>query len=187
MTETVEPDVVDLLLAQHTEIEALFAEVLTALGERKRELFQELVRMLAVHETVEEELVHPRIRVEIEAAEPVVERRLAEEQAAKRELASLYDLGVDHVDFDRRLTALAKDVLAHATREEQEEFGYLRVALPAAELRRLANAMRAAQALAPTRPHPSVPPSALANLLVGPPLMIFDKIRDAVRDAREGR
>ena len=50
MTETVEPDVVDLLLAQHTQIRALFDEVLTALGEHKRDRFQDLVRLLAAAE-----------------------------------------------------------------------------------------------------------------------------------------
>ena len=182
MTETVEPDVVDLLLAQHTQIRALFDEVLTALGEHKRDRFQDLVRLLAVHEAAEEELIHPRVRVEVAAAGPVVDQRLDEEQAAKQELARLYDLGTDHVDFDRGLTALAKDVVAHATREEQEEFPYLRGVLSADELHRLANALRAAQSLAPTRPHPSVPPSALANVIAGPPLAVFDRIRDAIRD-----
>ena len=183
MTDTMEPDVVDLLLAQHTEIQALFDEVLTVLGEHKRDRFQDLVRLLAVHEAAEEELIHPRVRVEVDAAGPVVDERLAEEQAAKQELARLYDLGTDHADFDRGLTALAKDVMAHAAREEQEEFPYLRGVLSADELRRLGNALRAAQSLAPTRPHPSVPPSALANLVAGPPLAVVDRIRDAIRDA----
>jgi len=187
MMGTVEPDVVDLLLAQHTEIEGLFGAVLTALGERKRELFQELVRLLAVHEAAEEELIHPRVRVEVTAADPVVEQRLREEQDAKRKLADLYDLGVEHVDFDRGLTELARDVLEHAAQEEQEEFPYLRSVLTGPEMQRLANAVRAAQALAPTRPHPSVPPSAVANLLVGPPLAVFDRVRDAIRDAGTDR
>jgi hemerythrin superfamily protein len=187
MTNTMEPDVVDLLLAQHTEIEALFDEVLTALGEHKRERFQDLVRLLAVHEAAEEELIHPRIRVEVDAAGPVVDQRLHEEQAAKRELARLYDLGTDHADFDRGLTALAKDVLTHAAREEQDEFPYLRGALSTEELGRLAGALRAAQSLAPTRPHPSVPPSALANVVAGPPLAVFDRIRDAIRNVAGDR
>ncbi len=184
MTEATEPDVLDLLLAQHVEIEELFAEVMVALGQRKRELFDELVRLLAVHETVEEELIHPRVRVEVPAAERVVAGRLREEQEAKRELAELYELGTGHPHFDRRLTSLARAVVEHAAREEQEEFPLLRAALAPADRQRMASAMRAAQALAPTRPHPSVPPSAVANLLVGAPLAVYDKIRDLVRNAR---
>ncbi|MEV6099814.1 hypothetical protein [Nocardia sp. NPDC051981] len=41
-----------------------------------------------------------------------------------------------------------------------------------------------AEALAPTRPHPEVGVSLAANLLVGPPLAVFDRIRDAVREWR---
>ena len=173
MTGPTQPDAVDLLLAQHVEIEELFAEVLVALGERKRDLFQELVQVLAVHETVEEELIHPRIRVEVAAAEPVVAGRVREEQDAKRELAELYELGTDHPHFDRRLTSLARAVLEHAAREEQEEFPFLRTALGQADRERLGSAMRAAQALAPTRP-----------LLAGAPPAVFDKVRDVIRDAR---
>jgi hypothetical protein len=40
--------------------------------------------------------------------------------------------------------------------------------------------------MAPTRPHPHAPSSATGNLIVGPPLAVFDRIRDAIRDSREG-
>jgi hemerythrin superfamily protein len=159
MTGIVEPDVLDLLLAQHTEIEELFAEVLTAPGERKRAGFQKLVGLLAGHEAAEGELVHPRVRAEVDAAEPVVRRRLAEEQALTRKLARLCDLGVDDPDFDRELTTLARDVLTHAALEEREEFPYLRAVLPPGELRRLAGEVRRLldRVRAPGRKDPSTP------------------------------
>lgn len=187
MTTATKPDVVDLLLEQHGQIKQLFADLRGAQGERKRELFQNLVRLLAVHESAEEELIHPLARREMEGGEAMVSSRLAEEQHAKRALADLYEMGVEHADFDDRLYALGTAVIEHATHEEREEFPYLRRGLSADELQRLAGAVRAAEAVAPTRPHPSTPPSATANLLLGPPLAVFDRIRDAVRDARERR
>jgi hypothetical protein len=45
----------------------------------------------------------------------------------------------------------------------------------------MAGAVRAAEAAAPTRPHPAAGESAAANALAGPPLAVFDRIRDAVR------
>jgi len=54
-----EQDVVDLLLSQHNEVKALFARVKSSTGEAKRDAFQELVRLLAVHESAEEQVVHP--------------------------------------------------------------------------------------------------------------------------------
>ena len=174
-------DVVDLLLAQHARIEELFLTVLRNRGDRRQEAFHELVRLLAVHETAEEEVVHPFARNVIEAGEAVVADRLAEEHQAKEQLADLYDLGHDAPDFEQRLIALRDAVLAHATREERYEFVYLRRTVDPDRLRTMAAAVRAAEALAPTRPHPGVE-SALANLLLGPPLAVFDRARDLVRD-----
>ncbi|WP_308250316.1 hemerythrin domain-containing protein [Sphaerisporangium fuscum] len=182
MTTTHEKDVIDLLLAQHEQIKAMFADLTTARGDRKRELFDDLVRLLAVHESAEEQVVHPAARSN--GGERVVEARLHEEDEAKHALSELYDLGVDHPEFDARCATLAKAVLEHATHEEQEEFPRLRQELSPEKLRRMAGAVRAAEAISPTRPHPGAGESAVANMLVGPPVAVFDKIRDAVRDWR---
>lgn len=178
-------DVVDLLLEQHNEIKSLFTRVASARGGKKRELFEDLVRLLAVHETAEEEVVHPMARKEIDGGDQIVDRRLEEESEAKQALADLYDLGVDHDDFDSRLVALANDVNEHASREENDEFPSLRRKLSAEKLRQMAGAVRAAEATAPTRPHPAAGESAVSNLLTGPPLAIFDRVQDGVRDWRK--
>jgi hemerythrin-like domain-containing protein len=182
MTATQEQDVVTMLVEQHHQVRNLFGELNTATGDRKRELFEDLVRLLAVHETAEEEVVHPIARRKIDGGEQVVETRLQEEDQAKRALGELYDLGVDNPEFDNKLVPFEQAVEQHATREESEEFARLRARLSAEELQRMGGAVRAAQAMAPTRPHPDSPESAAGNLLVGPPLAIFDRVRDAVRD-----
>jgi hemerythrin superfamily protein len=174
-------DVIDLLLEQHQQVKQLMSEINTTGGPRKREAFEDLVRLLAVHESAEEEVVHPVSR-DLEGAKPIVDERLQEEGEAKKALAELYDLGVDHVDFDARFEAFAADVLLHATHEEQEEFPRLREEVTPEKRRRMAAALRAAEAIAPTRPHPAAGESAAANLVAGPPLALFDRTRDAVRD-----
>ena len=116
-----------------------------------------------------------------------MEQRTHEEHEAKRELAALYDLGSEHPDFDARLAKLADAVVQHASREEAEEFSSLRQTVPTEQLRRMAGAVRAAEATAPTRPHPHSGESAMANLVAGPPMAVFDRARDAVRDWRESR
>jgi hemerythrin superfamily protein len=175
-------DVVDVLFEQHIQIKSLFSQVAAAQGVRKRELFEDLVRLLAVHESGEEEVVHPAARRAIEGGDEVVDGRLHEEHEAKQALSELYDLGVDHPEFDAKLTTLAQAVIEHATHEENDEFPYLRQHLPADQLRRMAGALSAAEAMAPTRPHPGAGESATANILAGPPIAVFDRIRDAVRD-----
>ncbi|MEO3811526.1 hemerythrin domain-containing protein [Sphaerisporangium sp. B11E5] len=175
-----EQNVVDLLIGQHTQIKEMFAELAGAQGERKRELFHELVRLLAVHESAEELVVHPAARPT--AGEEIVEARLREEHEAKEALSELYDLGVEHPEFDAKCAALAQDVLEHATQEELKEFSRLRAEVPPERLVRMAGAVRAAEKIAPTRPHPAAGESAIVNMLVGPPVGVFDKVRDAVRD-----
>ncbi|PZG02719.1 hypothetical protein [Micromonospora deserti] len=68
-------------------------------------------------------------------------------------------------------------MIQHATRDERYEFSYLRASVDADRLRVMAIAVRAAEAMAPTRPHPGAE-SATADLLLGPPLAIYDRVRD---------
>jgi hemerythrin superfamily protein len=175
-------DVIDLLLEQHQQIRRLFDELEVATGDRRHEVFRELVRLLAVHETAEEEVVHPAARTAGEGADTVVDLRLTEERKAKELLSTLDRMGPDAEGFDTLLLQLRDDVLAHAEHEESEEFPRLRVAYTDDQLRGMAVAVRAAEAVAPTRPHPGVE-SAKANLLLGPPNAIMDRARDLIRDA----
>jgi hypothetical protein len=176
--ETHEQDVIDLLLAQHEQIRARIAEVKAAQGDRRREAFGELVRLLAVHESAEEQVVHPVARHEV--GDEVVDARLREEDDAKTLLAELYDLGVEDSAFDTQFGALEVAVLSHAAQEEQDEFPALRRAVAPATLRRLATAVRVAEAAAPSRPHPQAGTHAVTNLIAGPPVALFDKVREAV-------
>jgi hemerythrin superfamily protein len=173
-------DVITLLQGQHQEIRRLFTELETAEGDRRQQLFQDLVRLLAVHETAEEEVVHPEIRDLDPAAEAVVDARLGEEHRAKELLTTLQSMGPEADGFDTLLVQLREDVLAHADHEEREEFPFLRAHRTPERLHAMAATVRLAEAVAPTRPHPGVE-SATANLLLGPPAAIMDRARDAIR------
>ncbi|GIE87314.1 hemerythrin domain-containing protein [Actinoplanes regularis] len=173
-------DVIELLCDQHNEIKSLFAEVRSTTGEDRKHAFHQLVRLLAVHESAEELIVHPASRHD--ASDAVVDACLHEENEAKRELTNLYALGTDAHDFDEVFAAFERKVIAHATHEEQQEFPVLRRNTDPAKLRRMAGAVRAAEAVAPTRPHAGMGESAKTMVLVGPPMAIFDRTRDAVRD-----
>jgi hemerythrin superfamily protein len=180
-----ERDVVDLLLTQHARIEELFLLVSGGNGDVRRDAFNDLVRLLAVHETAEEEVVHPLSRTLPGDNEAMIDERLAEERAAKETLKALVDGGVDADGFDAGILVLRTSVLEHARYEERYEFPRLRQHVPADRLRQLAAVVRAAEAAAPTRPHPGTE-SATANAVAGIPLAVVDRIRDAVRDAADG-
>ncbi|OLF16333.1 hemerythrin domain-containing protein [Actinophytocola xanthii] len=179
-TDTSE-DVIDLLCRQHEEIRRLFADLEQAPEQDRESLFADLVRLLSVHETAEQELIHPEIRA-MEGGEEVVDARLAEEKRATELLETMTDIGPKAEGFDTLLIQLREDVLAHAEHEESAEFPILRQGRDRDRLVSLAGAVRAAERIAPTRPHPNVT-SPAANFLLGPPLAIMDRARDAIRDA----
>ncbi len=78
-------DVVKFLKDQHNLIKDMFEEVLSAHPMRKRreKAFVELRQLLAVHETAEEMVVHPRVRREVASGDEIVDARLKEEHKAK--------------------------------------------------------------------------------------------------------
>jgi hemerythrin superfamily protein len=182
LPEGADVDVVDLLLTQHARIEEQFLLVIAAAGEAKQQAFDDLVRLLAVHETAEEEVVHPLSRTVADAGDALVDDRLAEERQAKEMLKALVDADIDSDGFVASLLLLRNAVLTHARHEERYEFPHLRAKVPADRLRRLADVVRAAEAAAPTRPHPGAE-SATANLVAGPALAAADQARDFVREA----
>lgn len=172
-------DAVTFLKEQHEQIKSLFEQVTNASGEEREQRFFELRRLLAVHETAEEEIVHPRARHEIEGGEGVVEARLKEEHEAKEALRELEKMDVDSTEFTTKFAELRTDVLAHAEAEENDEFAKLQAQLDASQLERMRNAVKLAEAMAPTRPHPGVE-SAVANMIAGPFAAMLDRARDAI-------
>lgn len=177
-------DVVEFLKAQHEQIKTLFADVMASRGTQREKAFFDLRRLLAVHETAEEEIVHPTAKDEIPNGEAIVAARLDEENAAKKALAALEKLDVDSTEFDRALSKLQSDVLAHAEAEEHDEFSRLADGLDDDRLTRMRQAVEFAESMAPTRPHAGVE-SATANVLVGPFAAMLDRARDAISKPRD--
>jgi hemerythrin superfamily protein len=176
-------DVVALLVQQHGEIRNLFDEVEKSSGDDRRDAFRRLVRMLAVHETAEEEIVHPFVRRAVKGGEGVVADRLEEERKAKEVLSRLESMDVEDSAFLPALIGLRTDVMEHARAEERYEFTHLRRLRDPKRLETMAKAVRAAEATAPTHPHPGVETGA-RNAAVGPLAAVADRVRDAVRAAR---
>ncbi|MEU7278299.1 hemerythrin domain-containing protein [Streptomyces sp. NPDC045431] len=149
-------DVVALLEEQHVRLRRLFDELMRSEGKAREERFGELAGLLAVHEAAEEEMVHPFARGRIEDGERIVEQRLEEEKRVRAGLRALEELGgelgVDAPEFAERCAALRDDLMAHAEAEEREEFARLRETSDHDQLENLAKAVKAAQAVAPSRP-----------------------------------
>ncbi|MFD7707247.1 hemerythrin domain-containing protein [Streptomyces sp. NPDC059786] len=175
-------DVVELLKAQHTRIRELLDRVAATEGDERKRTFHELVRLLAVHETAEEEVVHPFARRNIEGGEQIVKERVEEEEHAKQVLYRLDDMDPGSPEFMEQFTALRRDVLAHAEAEERYEFSRFTDVADRGKLKNLARAVKAAESVAPTRPHPGTD-TAPKNLATGPVAAVIDRTRDVIRKA----
>jgi hemerythrin superfamily protein len=176
-------EVVAFLKAQHNLIEDMFDEVLHASDPEAREKpFIELRQLLAVHETAEEMVVHPRVRRETDDGDAIVDARLNEEHEAKELLSQIENLDITSQEFIDQVTKLRDAVLDHARHEEDEEFPVLQREVDENDLKRMGAAVRAAEAIAPTRPHPGVE-SAKLNFALGPFASMLDRARDVIKQA----
>jgi hemerythrin superfamily protein len=175
-------DVVELLLHQHEEIKRLFAQVEKRTGKARAESFDRLRHLLAVHETAEEEIVHPFARTKLSRGESIVDSRLKEENTAKQTLQELERLGPDAPEFGPKFAEFQKAVIAHAEHEEHEEFAQIRGTASPQQIKGMAAAVKMAEAVAPTHPHPGTE-SPTKNVVAGPFAAVVDRTRDAIRKA----
>ncbi|ABW13388.1 Hemerythrin HHE cation binding domain protein [Parafrankia sp. EAN1pec] len=171
-------DVVGVLLRQHAHVRDLFADIQSTTGEHKKQAFDELRALLAVHETAEEMVLRP---VTAEADRTVAEARNREEDEATQVLRVLEKMDVNSSEFDRRLAEFEKAVSDHAEHEESEEFPRIRAARTEDQLEHMGRRLRTAEKIAPTHPHPSTAGSPAAQWTIGPVASIIDRVRDAVR------
>lgn len=176
-------DVVKFLVDQHNLIKDMFDEVLSASSDdARRKAFTELRQLLAVHETAEEMVVHPRVRREVDGGDVIVDARLVEEHDSKEQLSALEAMDIGSQEFIEELELFRGAVLDHAEREETEEFNRLDRELSADDRERMAKAVMAAEAIAPTRPHAGVE-SAKLNFAAGPFASMVDRARDLIQRA----
>ncbi|MHB1923912.1 MAG: hemerythrin domain-containing protein [Acidimicrobiales bacterium] len=176
-------DAVDLLLEQHQEVRRLFDQVQTAQGDQRREMFDCLLRMLAVHETAEEEVIYPLVRAAVPDGDALADARLEEEAEGKTLLAELEKLGTADSAFSPKLATFQEKVDEHARHEEEKVFPALREHVDPDKLVAARKALETAEAIAPTHPHPHGPDSALGNIVAGPMVAVVDRVRDALRKA----
>jgi hypothetical protein len=169
-------DLVDLLTAQHARIDGEFRRVANASADDRHSALLTLARLIAVHEVIEEEVVHPLAR-RLDPDGHLADRLLDEENLISEALtvAIRADSARPDGDGDGMLGGLRAMVRAHASAEERYEFARLKADVPAAELRAMAGAVDAAEDAAGDA-DPAGQPDELTSL----PLTA-DRVRDALR------
>ncbi len=171
-------DVIRILLEQHARVHDLFDQIAATRGAERAHAFDDLRRLLAVHETAEEEVLRPVTRDLV--GKGVADARNEEEDKANKVLAQLEKLDCDSAEFDSLMAEFKSSVTDHAEKEENEEFPRILVELDAKRRGTMGSRLQVAEQLAPTHPHPSMAGAeAVTHQPAGPFVAMVDRVRHA--------
>lgn len=135
--DTTSTNVLDLLTAQHTEMDELFEQLEKGEGDR-RTVLTELADKLAAHATVEEKLFYPAIMSK--DTNDKLQEAVQEHLQIKRMLNDLVTMKLDDESFKGKLQVLKEQNAHHAHKEEEDElFPIVRKAMTKDELAALGN------------------------------------------------
>jgi hypothetical protein len=117
------PDAIALLKEDHRKVEKLFESFEKAHDEeRKRSLVQQICTELVIHAIVEEEILYPAAKGEIED-EDLLEESYVEHDGAKVLIAELLDSEPDAEFYDAKVTVLSEMIKHHVKEEEKRSEG----------------------------------------------------------------
>ncbi len=178
---TATPDAVELLTADHAEVEQMFRQIESLPeGDARNELVAGVVRELSVHATVEEQVLYPAMREALPDGETLVQEAIEEHQRVKEALATIERAGTPQ-ERDPELVRLIGDVRHHVEEEERELFPKLRASVTSAEIEEMGSKLASAKKMAPTHPHPNAPNTPPGNIVGGAAAAVIDKARDALK------
>lgn len=182
-------DAITLLKEDHKSIEKLFKRFEKA-GDRayveKRKLVDRMIEELSVHAAVEEQVFYPVARATVEGVEDQTLESLEEHHVVKWLLSELEKMDPEHERFDAKVTVLMESVRHHVEEEESDLFPKVREQLGRNDLKDVGEAIEAAKAAAPTRPHPRSPDTPPGNLVAGTAAGMIDRVGDTVSGAVSG-
>ncbi len=176
---TAEPDVVDVLSADHQEFFALIAEIRSAPDPgSQRELADTLIAELVRHSVAEEMWVYPAMKEHLPDGDAAVEHDTEEHKELEVLLKQLEGHAPEDLEFVTLVARVEEVLRDHVQDEESGQFPELRARVPRADLVRMAQRVEKAKKVAPTRPHPAAPNSELFHKTVGLGAGMVDRLRD---------
>lgn len=134
---------IDMLEAQHREVEELFEKFESAQSGKKQQIFQEIASKLAVHAAIEEKHFYPAVKSD--ESEDLLLEALEEHLGVKRVIADLLKLDSSDETFDAKVKVLKEQVEHHVEEEETELFAQAEDILDEDQLDALEQEMTATQ------------------------------------------
>jgi hemerythrin superfamily protein len=178
---TKQKDIVDEIVTDHREVEALFKELESNDNPAtRRELVEHAITELVRHSVGEEQYLYPTARKVLPDGDKIADHELDEHAEAEKIMKAIEETQKEDAEFDKLVTQLIKDVRHHIEDEESDLLPKLRDACDAEELGQLGEQFDKAKKMAPTRPHPSAPDKPPANKILGPGMGLIDRMRDAL-------
>ena len=114
--------VIDMLREDHKKVKGLFEEFEQAEdATTKKRIVETALTELELHSKLEEELIYPAIRAEIDNDE-LMDEALEEHHVVHGLLGELKKMKPDNERYDAKFTVLAENVRHHIKEEESEMF-----------------------------------------------------------------
>jgi hemerythrin superfamily protein len=131
-------DATELLMRDHATVRQL-AETFEKSEDdnAKAEAVVEIVALLKVHTTIEEEIFYPAVQSEVGEAKDIVLEGIEEHHVAKELIAEIEGLKPSDETWEPKVTVLIESVEHHVEEEENEMFPKVREGLGAARLAEL--------------------------------------------------
>jgi hemerythrin superfamily protein len=167
----------------HAEIDRLMDRYHAADGddEERARIFGELTQLVFSHAFAEETVLWPVVRRSVADGEELTARVEDEHQQINDLVAEVERLDPGDPQREERVRRVFALIREDIRDEEDFLLPRLQEALDPAALRRLGTAWETVRMSAPTHPHPVIPRRPPGNALLGVPLSVYDRIRDALR------
>lgn len=186
-TGSTEPDVVDILTADHRDMLELIGQIEGAAdAERRRDLADTVTAEIMRHAIAEEMFVYPAVEEHVPNGADEVEHDKREHDEIVDLLKQLEGVDASEPRFMELVRELEGQLRHHASDEETDQFPVLRTHIPREQLVALAAKVENAKKVAPTRPHPHAPHSELFHKTIGPGVGMVDRLRDRLTGRSTG-
>ena len=174
-------DLVDVIIADHREVEATFDE-LAASGDarNRRVLVEHAIAVLVRHTAAEEQYLFPTVRRALPDGEDIADLEVGSLADTERLLKQLEQTDAADPRFPDQVQDLYTAVRRHVRECERDMLPRLRAACEDAELRELGMKFQQSKKMAPTRPHPATPNHPPMNKVADAGMGLIDRVRDTI-------
>lgn len=181
-------DVFEVLRRDHIEVKQMLDELEAGSGpagpagrdasELRKRMVQQLITEESKHEAVEEEYFWPVVRELVPEGDRLADQAIEQEQSAKYVLDDLLGYEPGEAKYEELLAGFIPEGRIHIDFEERQVWPELRKVISAEQARELGEKVEKAKAIAPTRPHPHIPPIPGILKAAGPGVAAADRVRD---------